>query len=81
MLIVDEQNKAQIRQITLDREIGSSWLVSSGLSPGEKIIVEGMLRVTPGIEVRAVPFEDGKVQDGKENSATEAADGNNDKGA
>jgi len=55
--------------------------VSSGLSPGEKIIVEGMLRVTPGIEVRAVPFEDGKVQDGKENSATEAADGNNDKGA
>ncbi|HPV49018.1 MAG TPA: efflux RND transporter periplasmic adaptor subunit [Smithellaceae bacterium] len=81
VLIVDEQNKAQIRQITLDREIGSSWLVSSGLSPGEKIIVEGMLRVTPGIEVRAVPFEDGKVQDGKENSATEAADGNNDKGA
>ena len=65
VLIVDEQNKAQIRQITLDREIGSSWLVSSGLSPGEKIIVEGMLRVTPGIEVRAVPFEDGKVQDGK----------------
>ena len=81
VLIVDEQNKAQIRQITLDREIGSSWLVSSGLSPGEKIIVEGMLRVTPGIEVRTVPFEDGKVQDGKENSATEAADGNNDKGA
>ena len=81
VLIVDEQNKAQIRQITLDREIGSSWLVSSGLSPGEKIIVEGMLRVTPGIEVRTVPFEDGKVQDGKENSSTEAADGNNDKGA
>ena len=81
VLIVDEQNKAQIRQITLDREIGSSWLVSSGLSPGEKIIVEGMLRVTPGIEVRTVPFEDGKVQDGKENSSTEAADGNNDKSA
>jgi hypothetical protein len=53
--------------------------VSSGLAPGERIIVEGMLRVTPGIEVRPVPFEDGKVKE--VNSPTEAADGQNNKGA
>ena len=79
VLVVDEQNKAQLKQITLDREIGSTWLVSSGLAPGERIIVEGMLRVTPGIEVRPVPFEDGKVKE--VNSPTEAADGQNNKGA
>jgi membrane fusion protein (multidrug efflux system) len=79
VLVVDEQNKAQLKQITLDREIGSAWLVSSGLAPGERIIVEGMLRVTPGIEVRPVPFEDGKVKE--VNSPTEAADGQNNKGA
>lgn len=81
VLIVDEQNKARLRQITLDREIGSTWLVSSGLEPGERIIVEGMLRVTPGIEVNPVPFEDGKVKGENEISPTDAANGKNNKGA
>ncbi len=56
-LVVGTDGKVQEKQITLDRAIGSDWLVSAGLKPGEQVIVEGMLKVKPGIPVKAVPFE------------------------
>lgn len=59
-LVVDEEEKAQQRQIIIDRAIGNDWLVSSGLKEGERVIVEGMLRVKPGVPVKAVPFEAGE---------------------
>ncbi|HPC07876.1 MAG TPA: efflux RND transporter periplasmic adaptor subunit, partial [Smithella sp.] len=56
-LTVDKEGKVQQKPLTLDRAIGSEWLVSSGLEPGDKVIVEGMLKVKPGIPVKAVPFD------------------------
>jgi membrane fusion protein, multidrug efflux system len=56
-LVVGKDGKVQEKQITLDRAIGPDWLVSAGLEPGERVIVEGMLKVRPGIPVKAVPFE------------------------
>jgi membrane fusion protein (multidrug efflux system) len=58
-LIVDAGSKVQLRMLTLDRAIGDQWLVSSGLVPGERVIIEGMQKVTPGASVKAVPFESG----------------------
>ena len=43
--------------LTLDRAIGDQWLVSSGLAPGDRVIVEGMQKVRPGASVKAVPFD------------------------
>lgn len=57
-LIVDTSGKVQQRMLTLDhRAMGNQWLVVSGLSPGERLIVEGMQRVRPGATVKAVPFD------------------------
>jgi membrane fusion protein (multidrug efflux system) len=56
-LIVDAQSNVQIRMLTLDRAIGDQWLVSSGLAPGERVIIEGMQKVKPGAPVKVVPFE------------------------
>jgi len=56
-LIVDKQGIAQPRPLTFDRAIDNNWVVSSGLQPGDRIIVEGMLKVRPGMPVNAVPFE------------------------
>lgn len=63
-LIVDAKGVVQQRPLVLDRAIGDAWLVSSGLAPGERVIVEGMLKVKPGIPVKAVPFETGKQNSG-----------------
>jgi membrane fusion protein, multidrug efflux system len=60
-LIVDAEGKVAQRMITIDREIGDKWLVSSGLEPGDRLIVEGSQKVRPGVSVKAVPFDaDGK---------------------
>jgi membrane fusion protein (multidrug efflux system) len=58
-LIVDAESKVQLRMLTLDRAIGDQWLVSSGLAPGDRVIIEGMQKVKPGVSVKAVPFETG----------------------
>ena len=63
-LIVDAAGKVQQRMLALDRTIGDQWLVSSGLSPGDRLIVEGLQRVRPGAGVKVVPF-DGRKDGGR----------------
>jgi membrane fusion protein (multidrug efflux system) len=55
VLIVDAESKAQPRSLTLDRAIGDKWLVASGLAPGDRVIVEGIQRLRPGMPVKEVP--------------------------
>ena len=56
-LIVDATDKVGLQRLTLDRAMGDSWLVSTGLAPGDRVIVEGMQRLRPGMTVKAVPFK------------------------
>jgi membrane fusion protein, multidrug efflux system len=60
-LVVDEAGKVQQRTLTLNRALGDQWLVSSGLSAGDRVIVEGMLNVRPGATVKAVAWEGPKA--------------------
>lgn len=55
-LVVDAEEKVQQRMLTLDRAIGDKWLVLSGLEPGDRVIIEGVLKVRPGTFVKAIPF-------------------------
>jgi len=59
-LIVDDSGKVQQRMLTLDRSIGDKWLVSLGLAPGDRLIVEGLQKVRQGAVVKVVPFENRK---------------------
>jgi membrane fusion protein, multidrug efflux system len=59
-LIVDETGKVQQRLLVLDRAMGNQWLVASGLTPGDRVIVEGMLNIRPGMAVNAVDLQEGK---------------------
>jgi membrane fusion protein (multidrug efflux system) len=63
-LIVDGSDKVAQRKITVDRAIGDRWLISEGLKPGDRLIVEGIQKARPGTSVKAVPFNAG----GKENA-------------
>ena len=64
-LIVDAKGKVQQRMLTLDRAIGDKWLVSWGLVPGDRLIVEGLQKVRPGAAVKVVPFEADNEKDGR----------------
>jgi membrane fusion protein (multidrug efflux system) len=59
-LIADGSGKVEQRMITVARAIGDRWLVSEGLNPGDRLIVEGSQRIRPGSSVRVVPFDAGR---------------------
>ncbi len=52
VLVVDDENKAQYREVTLGAEVGQLRIVTSGLKSGERIIVSGLQRVRPGAPVQ-----------------------------
>lgn len=55
VMVIGKDNKAELRTITADRTVGDKWLVTAGLSPGDKVITEGLDRVKAGAAVRPVP--------------------------
>jgi membrane fusion protein (multidrug efflux system) len=54
VFIVDPDGTAQTRPVVIDRAIGNRWLVTAGLSPGDRVIVEGMQKIQPGLPVKTV---------------------------
>lgn len=54
--VVGAGEKAEPRVIAVSRTVGDSWLVSGGLKTGDRVIMEGIQRVRPGVLVKAVPF-------------------------
>jgi membrane fusion protein (multidrug efflux system) len=55
--IVGEGNKVEVRPVTTGERVGSEWIISEGLKPGEKIVVEGTQKVRPGAVVNPKPFD------------------------
>jgi membrane fusion protein (multidrug efflux system) len=53
--IVDANGVARLRVVKTSRAIGDKWLVTDGLKPGDRLIVEGLQRATPDTPVHAVP--------------------------
>jgi membrane fusion protein (multidrug efflux system) len=58
VLVVGPGEVAEQRMIKAERTVGDAWLVTDGLQTGDRVIVEGIQRVRPGIPVKAVPFAD-----------------------
>jgi membrane fusion protein (multidrug efflux system) len=56
-LVVTPDDMVEMRQIEATRAVGDQWLVTSGLEAGERVIVEGIQRVRPGIQVRVAPLQ------------------------
>lgn len=56
-MVLDVENKVQPRMLELDRAIGDQWLVKKGLVEGDRLIVEGIQKIRPGMPVKATPFK------------------------
>jgi membrane fusion protein (multidrug efflux system) len=53
---VDPDNKVLQRMVTTGDRVGTSWIVEQGLKPGDRVIVEGQLKVRPGMRVQPQPY-------------------------
>jgi membrane fusion protein (multidrug efflux system) len=53
-LVVGAGNKVEPRSLTLAQTVGDKWLVTAGLKPGDRVIVEGLQKTGPGAPVKPV---------------------------
>jgi len=49
--VVGAGNKVEQRTLKTDRAVGDRWVVTEGLKPGDRLIVEGLLNLKPGTVV------------------------------
>jgi RND family efflux transporter MFP subunit len=59
--VVGNDNKVSIRPVTVGERVGKMWIVTDGLKPGERVVVEGLMKVRDGAVVKAVPAESAKA--------------------
>ena len=52
VIVVGKSNMAELRVLQADRTVGTSWLVTGGLTPGDKVIVDAGPLLRPGIPVK-----------------------------
>ncbi len=45
LIVLTPDNKAMFRPVKMGERVGPNWIVSEGLKPGEKVVVEGILKV------------------------------------
>jgi membrane fusion protein (multidrug efflux system) len=59
VVVVNAEGKAETRKVKVGPRVGSLWILDDGVKPGEKVIVEGALKVKDGMPVKAtvVPAE------------------------
>lgn len=57
VLIVDQNNNAQIRPVQAGAMMADKWVIGSGLQPGDRVILNRFQQVRPGSPVKPVPVD------------------------
>ncbi|EIW8644856.1 multidrug efflux RND transporter periplasmic adaptor subunit AcrA [Klebsiella pneumoniae] len=68
VMVVGEGDKVEVRQVTASQAIGDKWLVTDGLKSGDRVIVTGLQKIKPGVQVKAQEV----VSDDKQQAAGNA---------
>jgi membrane fusion protein (multidrug efflux system) len=53
LMVVKPDATVEQRMVKAGERVGNLWVIDSGLKPGEKVIVEGLQKVKPGVQVSA----------------------------
>ena len=59
--VVGQDDKVSIRPVKVADRVGSLWIVTEGLKPGERVVVEGQQKVRDGVPVKIMPAQSAKT--------------------
>ncbi len=62
---VDSANKVVAHAVKTGERVGEGWIIEQGLQSGDRIVVEGQLRIRPGMVVKPVPYKSENPQTAK----------------
>ncbi len=71
--VIGPDNKASQRPVTVGRQIGETLLITEGLKPGERIVIEGLQKVRDGVLVKPMTAEEMKLAEEIAKQQAEAA--------
>jgi RND family efflux transporter MFP subunit len=54
--VVGADNKVDVRSVTVGDRVDHRWIITSGLSAGDSVVVEGVQRMRTGVHVNPKPF-------------------------
>ena len=54
VLVVDRDNRVSVRRVTLDKKFDTDWVVTDGLTEGERVVVQGLQKIRPNMVVNPV---------------------------
>lgn len=57
VVVVTPENRAEFRSIQVGDRTGQDWIVTKGLNPGERVVVEGFMKLRDGTPVQAKNYE------------------------
>ncbi|MFV0623862.1 efflux RND transporter periplasmic adaptor subunit [Sphingomonas sp. ac-8] len=57
VFVVGPGNKAVQRKVVAERTVGTNWVVTQGLKPGDRVIVQGTGNLRPDAQIRPVPAD------------------------
>ncbi len=64
--VVDRENTVSIRTVSVGDRVGSDWIITGGLKPGDRVVAEGVEKVRPGSQVNPKPYvPDNAVAEGR----------------
>lgn len=72
-LVVNASGHVEQRTLQLDRAIADKWVVLSGLAPGDRVIVEGIQNVRPGVSAKVVDLTAARQSNPQASQAVEPA--------
>jgi len=53
---VNDENKVDVRTVSVGDKVGNDWIIADGLKPGERVVAEGVQKVRPGMQVNPKQF-------------------------
>jgi membrane fusion protein (multidrug efflux system) len=56
VVVLSADNKAEFRSVKVGERSGSDWIITQGLKPNERIVVEGFQKLRNGTPVEAKPY-------------------------
>lgn len=57
VLAVDQDDKVLARIVVTGERVGDRFVILQGLKPGDRVIVEGLQKVRPGMQVKVTPYK------------------------
>jgi membrane fusion protein (multidrug efflux system) len=53
--VVNAESKVEPRPVQVGEWAGEGWIIESGLQPGERVVLDGVMKIGPGAPVQVVP--------------------------